>query len=85
MKLCSFFLLLFCFLPVFLFFQNNLNPTFHTFKVTAYEIPNKEGFGLKYHPKSEKYPVITTFELNEINIPKTDDSNLFQISIRNAN
>ena len=64
-------------LPVFIFSQNILNPTFDTFIGTAYEIPNKEGFGLKYHPKFEKYPVITTFEWDEINIPETDDSNLF--------
>lgn len=64
-------------LPVFIFSQKKLDPTFDTFKGTAYEIPNKEGFGLKYHSKFEKYPIITTFEWDEINIPETDDSNLF--------
>ena len=63
--------------PFFLFSQKNLNPTFDTFKGTAFEIPKKEGFGLKYHPKFEKYPIITTFEWDEINIPETDDAILF--------
>ncbi len=77
MKLFSVLFLLFFSLPIFLFSQKNLDPTFETFKGTAYEIPKKEGFGLKYHPKFEKYPVINTFEWDEINIPETDDSILF--------
>ena len=64
-------------LPLFLFSQKNADPTFDTFKGTAFDIPNKEGFGLKYHPKFEKYPIISTFEWDEINIPETDDVNLF--------
>lgn len=60
-----------------IFSQNNLDPTFDTFQATAYEIPKREGFGLKYHPKFEKYPVISEFEWKEINIPETDDTNLF--------
>lgn len=59
------------------FSQKNLDPTFDTFQGTAYEIPKKEGFGMKYHPKFEKYPIITTFEWDEINIPETDDTILF--------
>ncbi|MFK7770490.1 MAG: OmpA family protein [Saprospiraceae bacterium] len=77
MKPFSLLFLMFSFSPVFLFSQKNIDPTFETFKGTAYEIPKKEGFGMKYHPKFEKYPVITTFEWNEINIPETDDSILF--------
>lgn len=61
----------------FSFSQNNLDPTFDIFKATAYEIPKREGFGMKYHPKFEKYPVISQFDWEEINIPETDDSNLF--------
>ncbi|MFK8008952.1 MAG: OmpA family protein [Saprospiraceae bacterium] len=77
MKLFSLLLFTFLSLPIFLFSQEKLNPTFDIFKGTAYEIPYKERYNLKYHPKYEKYPIITEFEWDEIDIPETEDVNLF--------
>lgn len=77
MKLFSLLFFISLSFPISLFSQNNLDPTFDTFKGTAYEIPYKERYNLKYHPKYEKYPVITEFEWDEIDIPETEDVNLF--------
>lgn len=77
MKHFSLLLFIFSLLPVFLFSQKNLDPTFDTFKGTAYEIPYKERYNLRYHPRFEKYPVITEFEWEKIDIPETEDVNLF--------
>lgn len=69
--------ILFFTFPVFLFSQKDVDPTFDIFKGTAYEIPSREIFNLKYHSKFEKYPIISEFEWDKIDIPETADVNLF--------
>jgi len=62
-------------LPYFTFSQKNLNPTFSTFKGTAYELPKKK-YNFKYHPKFEKQTPIAKLEWNKIDIPETPDVNM---------
>ena len=57
--------------------QSNFDPTFDTFKATAHTLPKTKNYELKYHPKHEEQPVLAEFEWEEINIPETDDKELF--------
>ncbi len=57
--------------------QKKPNPAFDTFKATAYKLTKTKKFELKYHPSHEDQPVISEFEWKEINIPETDDKELF--------
>lgn len=76
-QLTLFFIFLFFINPSFTSAQSNPNPEFDTFKGTVYKLPRQKKYKLQYHPRLEKQEVITKLEWDKIDVPETDDKELF--------
>ncbi len=76
-QLTLFLIFLFFINPSFTSAQSNPNPEFDTFKGTVYKLPRQKKYKLQYHPRLEKQEVITTLKWDKIDVPETDDRELF--------